>query len=69
MWCLADTFEQEIRFGKGAEELEDFYREYSQSIWLEKIEKEMAYSSEMKSWSDLVATLLALCDYSQFKLI
>jgi hypothetical protein len=26
MWCMADTFEQEIRFGRGDTELRNFYR-------------------------------------------
>lgn len=69
MWCMADTFQQEIRNGQGAKELEDFYWENANAIWHELIvkgEQMHEAATEWNAWEDCLETL---CELNNFKII
>ena len=69
MWCMADTFQQEIRNGQGAKELEDFYWENANAIWHELIvkgEQMHEAATEWNAWEDRLETL---CELNNFKII
>lgn len=68
MWCMVDIFEQEIRYGEGAEELENLYWEYCQTIWSEKMQKDLNQYEALKEWNDLVGTLNGMCNIENFML-
>lgn len=68
MWCMADTFEQEIRHGDGAKELEHLYYEYSQSLWYDEIIKASKQNEMQERWIALYGILNSLCDKNRFQL-
>lgn len=68
LWCVADTFEQEIRHGDGAKELGSLYYEYGQSLWYDEIIQASNVSKIQERWISLYGTLNSLCDKNIFQL-
>ena len=68
MWCMADTFQQEIRSGKGAKELENFYWENANAIWHDSIAKGEQMHEVATEWNDWGNRLDVLCELNNFKL-
>lgn len=69
MWCMADTFQQEIRNGQGAKELEDFYWENANAIWHELIVKGEQMHEAATEWNAWEGRLETLCELNNFKII
>ena len=69
MWCMADTFQQEIRNGQGAKELEDFYWENANTIWHELIVKGEQVHEAATEWNTWAARLDEACELNNFKVI
>lgn len=69
MWCMADTFQQEIRNGQGAKELEDFYWENANAIWHELIVKVEQMHEAATEWNAWEGRLETLCELNNFKII
>jgi hypothetical protein len=69
MWCMADTFQQEIRNGQGAKELEDFYWENANAIWHELIVKGEQMHETATEWNAWANRLDASCEINNFKII
>lgn len=69
MWCMADTFQQEIRNGLGAKELEDFYWENANAIWHELIVKGEQMHETATEWNAWANRLDASCEINNFKII
>ena len=69
MWCMADTFQQEIRNGQGAKELEDFYWENANAIWHELIMKGEQMHEAATEWNAWEGRLETLCEFNNFKII
>ena len=68
LWCVADTFEQEIRHGDGAKELGNLYYEYGQSLWYDEIIRASNVSKMQERWISLYGILNSLCDKNRFQL-
>ena len=68
MWCMVDTFQQEIRTGEGAKELEDFYWENANAIWHELIVKGEQMHEVATEWNAWANRLDLLCELNKFKL-
>ena len=68
MWCMVDTFQQEIRTGEGAKELEDFYWENANAIWHELIVKGEQMHEVAIEWNAWANRLDLLCELNKFKL-
>lgn len=68
MWCVADTFEQEIRHGDGAKELVNLYYEYGQSLWYDEIIRASNINKMQERWITLYGILNSLCDKNRFQL-
>ena len=67
MWCMADTFQQEIRNGQGAKELEDFYWENANTIWHELIVKGEQVHETATEWNTWAARMDEACELNNFK--
>ena len=68
LWCVADTFEQEIRHGDGAKELGNLYYEYGQSLWYDEIIRASNVSKMQERWISLYGILNSLCDKNRLQL-
>lgn len=66
MWCMVDTFEQEIRSGEGAEEFERIYEDFCQTLWYNDIMSAAKSSDFMESISALYGEMNSLCDKDRF---
>lgn len=61
-WCMVDTFVQELSYGKGKDELENFYQEAYQILWEDEIASDRS-SSEARN---VLKALRAMCDINCF---
>lgn len=68
LWCVADTFEQEIRHGNGAKEFENLYYEFGQSLWYDEIIRASNVGKIQERWISLYGVLNNLCDKNRFQL-
>ena len=68
MWCMVDTFEQEIRHSDGAKELEHLYYEYSQALWCDEIMKASNRNKIQERWIALYGVMNSVCDKKRFQL-
>ena len=64
---MADTFQQEIRNGQGAKELEDFYWENANTIWHELIVKGEQVHETATEWNTWAARMDEACELNNFK--
>ena len=69
MWCMADTFRQEIRNGQGGRELESFYWENANCIWRDKILQGEKLHESATIWNEWSERLNSICEIENFKLI
>ena len=68
MWCMVDTFEQEIRHSDGARELEHLYYEHSQSLWYDEIMRASTRNKIQERWIALYGVMNSACDKNRFQL-
>lgn len=68
LWCVVDTFEQEIRHGDGAEEFKSLYYEFGQSLWHDEIVRASNVGKIQERWLSLYGVLNSLCDKNRFQL-
>ena len=68
MWCMADTFRQEIRNGQGSRELENFYWENANYVWREKILQGEKLHESAAVWNEWNNRLNSICEIENFKL-
>lgn len=69
MWCMADTFRQEIRNGQGGRELESFYWENANCIWRDKILQGEKLHESATIWNEWSERLNSICEIENFRLI
>ncbi len=69
MWCMVDTFKQEILAGKGLEELQDFYDNNGTIIWRDKIIEMQGVSNAANKWNEVTKQLIINCRSDKFRLI
>ena len=69
MWCMVDTFEQEIRHSDGAKELEHLYYEHGQSLWYDEIMKASNRNKIQERWIALYGVMNSACDKNRFQLL
>lgn len=65
-WCMVDTFVQELSYGKGKEELENFYQEYYPILWEYEISADRASGQTVGEWNKVYGALRSMCDINNF---